>query len=172
MARVWKALIVLMSFVLVPTIAGADEPVVPDDVRTPGALNPDVTQDTIDTTICVSGWTATIRPLVAETNALKAKQLNEWGYDDQNMQDYEEDHRIPLEVGGNPHSPDNLWPEPYDVEWGARVKDKLETFAKREVCARRMTLSEGQALFQGDWIAAFRKCCGDTPSSHCTGTAQ
>jgi hypothetical protein len=29
---------------------------------TPGAFDPDVTQSTIDQTICVSGWTATVRP--------------------------------------------------------------------------------------------------------------
>ncbi|MBV8598859.1 MAG: hypothetical protein JO017_08565, partial [Actinobacteria bacterium] len=29
---------------------------------TPGATNPDVTQATIGSTICVRGWTATVRP--------------------------------------------------------------------------------------------------------------
>jgi len=29
---------------------------------TPGAFNPDVRQSTIDQTICVHGWTKTIRP--------------------------------------------------------------------------------------------------------------
>ncbi len=34
----------------------------PDPTRTPGALNPEVRQDTIETTICLRGWTRTIRP--------------------------------------------------------------------------------------------------------------
>src|SRR6266568_764855 len=34
----------------------------PDPSCQPGDYNPDVTQSTIDTTICVSGWTATVRP--------------------------------------------------------------------------------------------------------------
>ena len=47
--------------------------VVADPVRTPGVLNPNVTQATIGSTICVPGWTRTVRPPVEYTNALKAK---------------------------------------------------------------------------------------------------
>jgi hypothetical protein len=48
------------------------------------------------------------------TSRLKREQLNdpERGYDDQDMRDFEEDHDVPLEVGGNPIDPRNLWPEP------------------------------------------------------------
>src|SRR5690242_19992277 len=35
----------------------------PDPVKTPGALNPDVTQETIRQTICVPGWTASVRSI-------------------------------------------------------------------------------------------------------------
>ena len=46
------------------------------DYRPPvGALNPAVTQATIRTTICVSGWTATIRPPVSYTAPLKLAQM-------------------------------------------------------------------------------------------------
>ncbi|MGF1427036.1 hypothetical protein [Kitasatospora sp. LaBMicrA B282] len=64
----------------------------PDPNCTPGALNPDVTQDTIDSTICVSGWTSTIRPSTSYTNRLKAQGIADYGYADTNMSDYEEDH--------------------------------------------------------------------------------
>jgi len=47
------------------------------------------------------------------------------GYD-RTMRDYEEDHLVPLEVGGNPHDPRNLWPEPLHGPWNARMKDRLE----------------------------------------------
>jgi hypothetical protein len=50
------------------------------DVRcTPGAINPDVTEATIGTTICVPGWTAKIRPPAAYTNLLKTSQMIEYG---------------------------------------------------------------------------------------------
>lgn len=39
----------------------------PDPQLTPGVTNPDVTQATIDKTICVPGWTKTIRPPASYT---------------------------------------------------------------------------------------------------------
>src|SRR5579871_5396607 len=39
----------------------------PDPSCTPGALNPDVTQATIASTICKTGWTATVRPPLSVT---------------------------------------------------------------------------------------------------------
>jgi hypothetical protein len=38
--------------------------------RTPGVINPEVTQDSIDLTICVRGWTKTICPPWQFTSAL------------------------------------------------------------------------------------------------------
>uniref|UniRef100_A0AAU2UZY1 Uncharacterized protein n=1 Tax=Streptomyces sp. NBC_00003 TaxID=2903608 RepID=A0AAU2UZY1_9ACTN len=67
----------------------------------PGALNPAVTQDTI----CVSGYSSSIRPSTSYTNALKVQQIGEYGYEDTDTADYEEDHLIPLSLGGNPKSP-------------------------------------------------------------------
>jgi hypothetical protein len=79
----------------------------PDPSCTPGVLNPDVTQDTIDSTICVSGWTSTIRPSTSYTNKLKAAGIVDYGYSDTSMSDYEEDHFVPLELGGSPTDPGN-----------------------------------------------------------------
>lgn len=86
----------------------------PDPVCTPGVTNPDVTQGSIGSTICKSGWTKTIRPPVSYTNKLKAQGIKDYGYTDTNMSDYEEDHFLPLELGGAPRDPKNLWPEPHD----------------------------------------------------------
>ena len=44
-----------------------------DPVRTPGVLNPDVTQANIRSTICRHGWTSTIRPPSSYTDALKRR---------------------------------------------------------------------------------------------------
>jgi hypothetical protein len=78
--------------------------VLPNHARTPGALNPLVTEANIATTICVSGWTATIRPPSSFTTGLKVQQLAS-GYTykgDRATKDYEEDHLISLEIGGPP----------------------------------------------------------------------
>jgi hypothetical protein len=52
--------------------------------HTPGARYSKVTQSTISSTICVKGWTATIRPPASYTNALEKAQLALWNYADQN----------------------------------------------------------------------------------------
>lgn len=116
----------------------------PDPSRIPGATNPDVTQANIYETICVRGWTRTVRPSEAYTYRLKREQLREWGCDDQETRDYEEDHMIPLELGGSPNSPLNFWPEPWNGPWNAHVKDRLENYLHEEVCAGRMPLEEEQ----------------------------
>jgi hypothetical protein len=114
--------------------------VLADSVRTPGVLNPDVTQANIKRTICVPGWTRTVRPPVEYTNALKLKQMrayNELG----SPSDYQEDHLISLELGGNPTDPRNLWPEPYPR--AAKV-DQIENDLNAKVCTGALTLADAQ----------------------------
>ena len=50
---------------------------------------------------------------------------------------------------------------PRGGEWSAERKDELEGFVNREVCAGRMGLRDGQAIFLGDWIVAYRKYLGE-----------
>jgi len=136
----------------------------PDPVRTPGAANPEITQQNIGSTICNRHWsTKSIRPPSEYTSRLKRKQLREYGdtvhqsaadlvnpstgkvdvtrcvpHSD-NMRCYEEDHLISLEDGGDPRDPRNLWPEPYNTRvggtiMGAHQKDVVEGFIHDEVC--------------------------------------
>ncbi len=50
----------------------------PDPGLTPGAINPAVTQGNIGATICVRGWTRTIRPPAQYTEDLKRRQIREY----------------------------------------------------------------------------------------------
>jgi hypothetical protein len=130
----------------------------PDPTCTPGVTNPDVTQDTIDSTICVSGWTKTVRPPVSYTNALKVQQIAEYAYSDTSTASYEEDHFIPLELGGSPTDPGNLWPEPrYDTGTGyvAANKDTVENKLKVAVCDGSVTLADAQNAIATDWTSAL-----------------
>ncbi|MFE1880425.1 hypothetical protein [Streptomyces diastatochromogenes] len=127
----------------------------PDPVCTPGALNPDVTQDTLDSTICVSGWTATVRPSTSYTNALKKKQIAEYGYSDTSLSDYEEDHFVPLELGGAPKSEENLWPEPHYGDGTSSEKDSVENKLKKAVCAGDVSLDDAQNAIITDWTTAL-----------------
>ena len=109
-------------------------------LRTPGVLNADVRQDTIGETICVSGWTRTIRPPTTYTSALKVRQMKEYGVDG-SPSDYQEDHLISLELGGHPTDPRNLWPEPRPR---AEEVDRIENQLNARVCSGEITLAEGQ----------------------------
>ena len=52
-------------------------------------------------------------------------------------------HLVPLELGGSPASPRNLWPEPHHVAggWGSYRKDRLENRLNHLVCRGRITLA-------------------------------
>ncbi|WP_107481339.1 hypothetical protein [Streptomyces malaysiense] len=128
----------------------------PDSYCTPGAYNPDVTQSTIGSTICVSGWTSTVRPSTSYTNALKAQGIIDYGYSDTNMSDYEEDHLVPLELGGSPKDPTNLWPEPHYGSPTAYTKDGVETRLKNAVCDGRITLSAARSAIRTNWTTALQ----------------
>lgn len=131
----------------------------PDPARTPGALNPAVIQQTIRSTICVRGWTRTVRPPGQYTSALKRQQMRQFGYADRRMSDYEEDHLIPLALGGAPYDPRNLWPEPRVSAdgWSADLKDELEAVLARLVCSGRVPLSEAQQAIATNWIDAYNR---------------
>jgi hypothetical protein len=125
----------------------------PDPACTPGALNPAVTQLTIASTICASGWSATVRPPVAYTQALKLSQMVAYSLKGRPGL-YEEDHLIPLELGGAPTDPRNLWPQRWDGPLGAHAKDVIENRLRVGVCAGRLTLAAAQDSIAGDWEAA------------------
>lgn len=131
---------------------------VPDPTVTPGAVNPAVTQTNIAKTICVPGWTKTIRPRASYTNRLKVRQLASGPYMSAAApRDFEEDHLVSLEIGGHPTDERNLWPQHWAAPMGARQKDQLENYLHRAVCAKTMTLRRAQAAMSSDWTVAYRK---------------
>ncbi|MFL9911889.1 hypothetical protein [Paraburkholderia sp. RL17-337-BIB-A] len=129
----------------------------PDPALTPGVINPDVTQANISSTVCVRGWTKTVRPPASYTKRLKKFQIRQYGYADADPRDYEEDHLIPLSVGGNPTDPRNLWPEPRKSEWNADRKDELEFAMYMGVCHGEISLDDAQRTFATNWIEACKR---------------
>ena len=118
----------------------AEQAVLASPAMTPGSLNPDVTQETIAQTICVRGWTATVRPSTGYTNMLKGRQMPLYG-ETGSPSDYQEDHLISLELGGSPTDPRNLWPEPYPR---ASDVDQIENQLNSEICSGQLTLAQAQ----------------------------
>jgi hypothetical protein len=134
------ALVLLVAAYFVHRSSPAQSSVVASATLTPGALNPDVTQATTRTTICVRGWTKTVRPPVDYTNALKVKQMRQYG-EAGDPSDYQEDHLISLELGGAPTDPRNLWPEPYPR---ASAVDQIENDLNAKVCSGDLSLADAQ----------------------------
>jgi hypothetical protein len=124
----------------------------PDPRCTPGAVNPSVTQENIRNTICVLGYTKTVRPPVSYTTPLKIRLMQSYGFID-SRSNYELDHLIPLEIGGNPYDVTNLWPEPGYGQYNFHVKDRYENYLNNAVCGGSMSLSDAQKDIATNWIS-------------------
>lgn len=131
----------------------------------PGAIDPNVTQANIHSTICVSGYSKTVRPPVKYTNALKREQMARY-HIDLSSRDVEEDHVIPLSVGGNPTDPNNLDPEPRKGPYNAAMKDRLEVKLHNMVCRDEVPLATAQQAFAKNWIQAYQQYIGNEPAHH------
>ncbi len=115
------------------------------------ALNPAVTQATIEQTICHTGWTSTVRPPESYTETLKSQQIAAEGLPG-GLSDYEEDHRMPLALGGAPSDPMNLSPESPP---SPNSKDSAELTLRDEVCGGDLTLLQAQQQLVAGWLAPY-----------------
>ena len=149
--RIYTALL----FALIQNIAMAGD--LPDVNLTPGSIDASINQSNIQTTICVRGYTKTVRPPVYFTNKLKKKQMADYGYADINPSHYEEDHLIPLSIGGNPSDPANLWPQPRLSEWNAEKKDILEFKLYKLVCEGAVSLDDARHQISTNWIETYKR---------------
>jgi hypothetical protein len=134
------ALLLLVAAYLQPHGPTSKGPYPADPARTPGVVNPDVTQQNIAATVCKHGWTRTIRPPTSYTNELKLRQMRDYGVTGSPTQ-YQEDHLISLELGGHPTDARNLWPEPYPR---AAEMDSIENDLNAKVCSGAMSLDAAQ----------------------------
>ena len=144
-ALVAIALLLLAIAIVSPHGFSSKGPYHADITRTPGVLNPDVTQSNISSTICLHGWTKTIRPPTSYTNDLKERQMREYGVGG-SRSDYQEDHLISLELGGHPTDRRNLWPEPYPR---ASEVDSIENDLNAKVCSGELSLETAQLKESG-----------------------
>ena len=131
----------------------------------PGVYLAEVRQTNIGATICVSGWTATVRPSTSYTQSLKRLMLTRAGLDPKDAVKYELDHFVPLALGGHPRSEDNLWLQSWDGAWNARIKDQLERKLQVMVCAGQISLQAARKAVQNDWHAAYKRYVGADPAA-------
>ena len=128
----------------------------PDRRCTPGTSDRRVTPATIAGTICRRGYTRTVRPSEAVTKPEKLGSMRAYS-DHGSPHGYEYDHLIPLELGGAPNDPRNLWPEPGGTP---NPKDRLENLLHRRVCDGLVGLRAAQREIATDWVAAYRRAFG------------
>jgi hypothetical protein len=128
----------------------------PDPRCTPGAIRSDVSL----AAICASGYSRSVRPPESFTEPLKLRQMRAYDLPG-SPRDYEEDHLVPLSIGGAPRDPRNLWPEPRTGPNNAEQKDRLETWAARMACSRRIPLGRLQRAMASDWIALYGEAGGE-----------
>jgi hypothetical protein len=110
--------------------------------------------------ICVSGYSASVRnvPQAEATAVYDRYGVRHVSYA------HEVDHLVSLEIGGS-NAVANLWPEPYAGRWGARTKDVLENRLHELVCSGRLALRKAQRIEARDWVVAYRRYVGGTPTA-------
>ncbi len=149
-------------------VSGTDEPptpisrvgpgsAYPNPALTPGATDPRVTQENIRQTICSAEYLVAAQPAETYVNRLEAIQIARYKYTDANPASYEEDHFVPLELGGHPDGPSNMWPQPVSQTPGAFEKDLVEAFLHQQVCSGALTLAAAQRAIRNDWVAIYER---------------
>ncbi len=133
-------------------VAGAT----PDTACSPGAV-----LTTNASIVCVSGYTKKVRDV---TTATKKKVFKEYGIAWSARSNYEVDHIISLELGGS-NDISNLFPEAYNIDNGARVKDTLENYLHSQVCSGAISLTDAQKAISGDWTVAYQAWKNPKPAT-------
>jgi hypothetical protein len=133
----------------------------PDPNCTPGAV-----RTTDLASICNGGSTKQYRPSSSYTNKLKKQQMVEYGYVDTNLSDYEEDHLISLELGGDGSDPKNLWPEPHTGPFNSFDKDKVENWLHKQICTNAISVNDAQKGIAENWKQYVPAASRGTPQAH------
>lgn len=115
----------------------------PDPQLTPGAV---LTTDV--QTICAPGYSGNTRNVSSSEKRQVAEEYNYTGPGS----GVEYDHLISLELGGS-NDVTNLWPQPIAE---AHVKDRLEDYLHKQVCAGNMSLQDAQQRISSDWIQLWK----------------
>ncbi len=120
----------------------------PDPACTPGAVFATTSVDTI----CVSGYTKTVRSVSTKLKRQVYAQYN-LPYPPKTGT-YEADHFIPLGLGGN-NDIANLFPEAGDPRPGFKEKDIVENYLRQQVCNGEMPLPRAQEAIASDWLEVY-----------------
>lgn len=148
-ALVWTHDPGIVTGTLVGPCHARDNGKLPDRRCTPGGADPEVTQSNIDSTICVTGYTARVRPPESQTEAFKFAEAYP-AYGIAAGVTSELDHLVPLELGGS-NDEANLWPEVGSLP---NPKDGVENALHQAVCDGKVGLRAAQRAIAANWLTA------------------
>lgn len=123
-----------------------------------GEFYKDITAETI----CQVGYSKKVRKVATHT---RRQVFAKYGITKGHYREYEVDHFISLELGGN-NNLDNLFPQPYEVylsvngksvRMGAREKDVVETNLHKRICRGEITVKEAQEIITTNWVGYYLK---------------
>lgn len=121
----------------------------PDSACTPGAIFPNATVQQI----CTPGYASSVRNVpFSEADQVYAEYGITYHYAGQ----YEDDHLVPLELGGS-NDIANLWPEAASPTPGFHQKDSVENYLHDQVCSGALSLKEAQHEMATNWIAVYNR---------------
>lgn len=163
----WLAAVLLVAVVAIVAFyvaisRDADRPRRVKAKRLPPALNGQVTQETINDTICASGWTSKERRKAASWLQSKKRELlsrrEGYGWPGAGAV-FQLDHMVPIELGGAVEDDCNV-----ALQWigEAICKDGVEHCLAAKVCKGEIPLDVAQKAIADDWRAGQ----GDVLRSH------
>lgn len=123
------------------------------------SLTPGVVRPLTKKEVCTTKWGQDARHV---TTAMKRQVFEAYGIHCVPLTakrgpacgEWEVDHLISRELGGA-DDVRNLWPQPYEGEWNARMKDRLENRLHKEVCEGRLPLHGAQTLIRSGWHEVY-----------------
>jgi hypothetical protein len=116
----------------------------------PGELDPAVTANTAKT-ICSQAWVATANKLQPPATTLE-KLLIEYQLPG-NPATYALARVIPVEDGGSPTSPQNLFPLPLNGYGGRQTQTLVADQLHNEICSHKITAAQAAKALEGDWLS-------------------
>ena len=123
-----------------------------------GVQSLSVTQANIHQTICVPGYSASVRPPLYYTERIKRQRMREEHLPGR-LSDYELDHWWPIEDGGSPTDDRNLVMQPWKQ---AREKDAVENYVHLQICLGELLLKDVPYQMQ-HWRETYETMTGRKP---------
>jgi len=116
----------------------------------PGKLNPTTTSN-IAQTICNPAWVTAASHIQPPPSTLD-KLLIEYQLPG-NPVTYALARVIPVQDGGSPTSPLNLYPLPLNGFGGQQTRTVVANQLHDEICSHKITIAQAAQMLQGDWLS-------------------